>query len=139
MTSDITGFVPLHKNLILKLRGQAGYINSRNLVKNELYRIGGLSTVRGFDEENLYASVFGIGTTEIRFLFEENSALFIFYDQAQYKNFDKQIDDPLGFGAGIEFQTGAGIFTLTYAMGKQLNNPVEFRNARIHFGFVNRF
>ncbi len=139
LTADATGFVPLYKNFVLKLRAQLGYINSRNLVKNELYRIGGLSTLRGFDEENMYASVYGIGSTEIRFLFEENSALFVFYDQAEYKNLEKKLDTPSGFGAGIEFQTGAGIFTLSYALGKQLDNPIEFRNARIHFGFVNRF
>ena len=139
LTTDVVGYIPVYKNFILKLRGQLGYINSRNMVKNELYRIGGLSTLRGFDEENIYASVYGIGSTELRYLFEENSALFLFYDQAEYKDFEKNTDSPLGFGVGIEFQTGAGIFTLSYAMGKQLNNPIEFRNARIHFGFVNRF
>lgn len=139
ITADLTGYFPIYKNFILKLRTQGGYLNSRNLLQNELYRIGGLSTLRGFDEENMYASVYGIGTTEIRYLFEENSALFLFYDQAEYKNSYNNTDNPFGFGAGIEFQTGAGIFTLSYAMGKQLNNPVEFRNARIHFGFINRF
>ena len=139
MFFDASLYNPLYKNLIIKIRGQVGYINSKNLLTNELYRIGGLNSLRGFDEESLYASVYGIETTEIRYLFEKNSAFFLFYDQAAYQNSENNTDFPLGFGAGISFQTGAGIFTLSYALGKEQNNPIEFRNARIHFGFINRF
>ena len=139
LSSDFVGFIPLYKKLVIKLRGQAGYINSHNLLQNELYRIGGLATLRGFDEESIYASVYGIGTSELRYLFEENSAFFAFYDFSSYQDLDHHVDNPSGFGAGIEFQTGAGIFSLTYALGRQFNNPIEFRNARIHFGFINRF
>lgn len=139
LSTDAIGYLPLYKKLVVKIRGQAGYINSRNLLQNELYRIGGLATLRGFDEESIYASVYGIGTTELRYLFEENSAFFAFYDMASYQNLAHEVDNPTGFGAGIEFQTSAGIFSLTYALGRQFNNSIEFRNARIHFGFINRF
>ncbi|PIP55197.1 MAG: hypothetical protein COX07_01195 [Bacteroidetes bacterium CG23_combo_of_CG06-09_8_20_14_all_32_9] len=138
-TADISQFTNITGKWVLKLRGQTGYINTKILLKNELYRIGGLSTLRGFDEESIYASVYGTATSEIRFLFEENSALFAFYDQGYYKNIDIKNDNPAGFGAGIEFQTKAGIFTLSYALGHQLGNSVQFRTARVHFGFVNRF
>jgi hypothetical protein len=49
------------------------------------------------------------------------------------------IDRPLSFGAGISFETKAGIFNLTYALGKQLNNPIILRAAKIHFGIVSLF
>lgn len=137
--TDVAGFLPIYKKLVIKFRGQLGYINTKNLLQNELYRIGGLSTLRGFDEESIYASVYGIGTSEFRFLFEKNSAVFTFFDKASYQNIKGKVDNPYGFGVGIEFQTGAGIFSLTYALGRQFNNPIEVKNARIHFGFINRF
>ena len=137
--TDISKYTPLYRKLVLKLRAQLGYINTKKLFKNELFRVGGLSTLRGFDEESIYASEYLIGSSEIRYLFEENSAFFAFYDQGFYKSIDIKSDNPAGFGAGIEFQTKAGIFTLSYALGHQLGNDVQFKAARIHFGFVNRF
>lgn len=137
--ADISKYTNIFGKFVLKLRAQTGFINTRTLLKNEQFRIGGLSTLRGFDEESIYASVYGIASSELRFLFEENSALFAFYDQGYYKSIDIKTDNPAGFGAGIEFQTKAGIFTLSYALGHQLGNSVQFRTARVHFGFVNRF
>ncbi len=137
--ADISNYTNIYGKFVLKLRAQSGYINTKILLKNEQFRIGGLSTLRGFDEESIYASAYGIASSEIRFLFEENSALFVFYDQGYYKSKDVKTDNPAGFGAGIEFQTKAGIFTLSYALGHQLGNSVQFRAARVHFGFVNRF
>lgn len=122
-----------------KTQGSIWLYKHQKIFKNELYRIGGLSTLRGFDEESIYASEYLIGSSEIRFLFEENSAFFAFYDQAYYKSIDVKNDNPAGFGAGIEFQTKAGIFTFSYALGSQLGNSVQFKTARVHFGFVNRF
>ena len=48
-------------------------------------------------------------------------------------------DFPFGFGAGLNFETKAGIFGLSYALGKQNNNPIDFKSAKIHFGYVNIF
>jgi hypothetical protein len=45
----------------------------------------------------------------------------------------------LGFGAGLTFETKAGIFGLSYAVGKQNSNPLDFRSSKIHFGYVNIF
>jgi len=137
--ADISNYTNIFGKFVLKLRVQTGYINTKTLLKNELYRIGGVSTLRGFDEESIYASAYGIASSELRYLFEENSAFFAFYDQGYYKSIDIKVDNPAGFGAGIEFQTKAGIFTLSYALGHQLGNSVQFRAARVHFGFVNRF
>ena len=48
-------------------------------------------------------------------------------------------DFPFGIGAGINFETKAGIFGLNYALGSQNNNPLSIKNAKIHFGYVNYF
>jgi hypothetical protein len=50
-----------------------------------------------------------------------------------------EADYPLGFGAGINMQTRAGIFSLNYALGKQFDNPINVGNAKIHIGYINRF
>ena len=65
---------------------QGGSLNSPQLFTNELYRIGGFKSIRGIDEQSIYASTFGIATFEYRFLFEQNSAFLLFADGGWYQN-----------------------------------------------------
>ena len=109
---------------------------------NELYRIGGLKSLRGFDEESIYASAFSIGKLEYMYLLEQNSFLFAFFNGAWYENKNRSgfiSDQPIGFGAGIDFETKLGIMSVSYALGKQFDNPIYFRTGKIHFGIVNYF
>ena len=117
-------------------------IIGKNIFTNELYRIGGLVSLRGFDEESINASAYVMPSVEYRFLFDKNSALFLFANGAYYENVSRTqrvFDRPFGFGTGIFFETKSGIFSLTYAVGKQFNNPILLKNAKIHFGLVSIF
>ncbi len=64
---------------------QSGFIENENLFTNELFRIGGLKTLRGFDEESLTASAYSIFTLEFRYLFDINSYFHVFFDGAYYE------------------------------------------------------
>lgn len=127
---------------VLNIGTRSGLIYNDKLFTNELFRIGGLKSLRGFDEESIYASSFAIGKLEYRFILEQNSFLFAFVNAAYYENKSRNFnlsDKPLGFGAGMNFETRIGIMSISYALGKQFDNPVYFRNAKIHFGIVNYF
>jgi outer membrane protein assembly factor BamA len=131
-------YIPLFKRQTIRLANQTAIIYNENLFNNELMRIGGFRTLRGFDEESIFASLYSITTAEYRFLLDKNSVFYLFFDQAYYERKLKDnnfADAPLGFGIGVNFETKAGIFTLNYALGKQQNNPVLIRAAKIHFGF----
>lgn len=135
-------FIPLFKQSTIMVGGQGGWLINDQLFANELFRIGGLQTLRGFDEESILASAYGILTAEYRILLEENSYFFVFADGAFWEadlpnSYDR--DTPIGFGTGISFETKAGIFTLNYALGRQRNNPIDLRTNKIHFGFVSLF
>ena len=140
--SDLALYIPLKKRSVIKLGVQTGYTFNENLFDNELLRIGGLKTLRGVDEEAIFASFYSIQTLEYRFLLEQNSFLYLFTDAAYYekKTKDNYLSDrPYSFGLGISFETNAGIFSVSYAIGKQFDNPVQFRSAKIHFGFISFF
>ncbi len=140
--ATLTSFINVYKNHVLKLSSQFGTVFGSTLYRNELFRIGGLKTLRGFDEESIYASTYVIPTVEYRFLFEQNSNLFLFAESAWYENASNLTylnDMPIGVGAGINFETKAGIFNLSYALGKQLNSNFDFRIGKIHAGLTALF
>jgi outer membrane protein assembly factor BamA len=115
---------------------------SDNLYFNELLRIGGLKILRGFDEESINVSSYSIFTLEYRFLLDRNSFFSFFTDGGYYEaNYQNELekDTPIGIGTGISFETSSGIFTINYAVGKQFNNPIDLRAAKVHFGFINFF
>lgn len=136
------GYINVSKNHVLKLASQFGSVFGNTIYKNELFRIGGLRTLRGFDEESIYASTYVIPTLEYRFLFEKNSNLFVFAEGAWYENNSVNLylnDQPLSVGAGINFETKAGIFNLSYALGKQINTGFDLRTGKIHAGLTALF
>ncbi len=135
-------FLPIGRRSALMVGWEGGLISGGTLLRNELFRLGGYARLRGFDEESIFASHFHIGTLEYRFLLATNSAFRLFVDQAwleERRLGEDRRDTPLGFGAGLDIETGAGIFGLRYALGRQRGNPIAFRSAKIHFGYVNRF
>jgi len=139
---QISSYFPLVKSATLLLRAKgAGLINDF-ILQNELYRIGGNGILRGFDEQSITASQYHVVTAEIRYLLSQNAFAALFFDGAYVENASANLlsrDLPYGFGAAVNFETKAGIFGLTYALGSQKNNPVEFKNTKIHFGYVNYF
>ena len=135
-------FIPLFSQSVINVGFAGGGIQSATTFDNELFRFGGLKTLRGFDEESLTASLFVLGKLEFRYLLEQNSNLFVFYNAAWYERntqSDYLSDSPSGFGAGINFETKLGIFSISYALGKEFTNPIRFKAAKIHFGLVNYF
>jgi hemolysin activation/secretion protein len=143
-TSDFEGslYIPFFSRMTLKLSALAAFLQGEINFQNELFRIGGLKSLRGFDEESIFASSFTIFKMEYRFLLEQNSYMYVFGDGAWYENNNVNSyirDTPYGFGAGISFQTKAGIFSINYALGSQFNNPIQLRSGKIHFGIVNYF
>lgn len=131
-------FAPRH---VLKLGSQGKGIFNKNILENEFFRIGGAKVLRGFDDESIRPSLYAMINFEYRFLLSSNSYFLLFYDGAftQQKSSIIKNDFPFGFGAGINFATKIGIFGLTYAIGREQQNPIDLRSAKIHFGYLNYF
>ena len=141
---DITAayYLRLKGKSVIKFGCQSAFIASSDLFEDELFRIGGLNSLRGFDELSILASTYVIGTLEYRYILEQNSYMHLFFDQAYYENNSVGTyihDTPFGFGAGISFETKPGIFSLDYALGSQFGNPIYLKAGKIHFGIVNYF
>lgn len=135
-------YFALAKQSVLKTAVAAGLIQSPNLFSNEMFQIGGYRLLRGFDEESIFSNQFAVATAEYRYLLNLNSYFFGFTDfgYSQYKTDQTFFSHTyLGLGAGMAFETKQGIFNISYAAGKRNDLKFDFRQSKIHFGYVSFF
>ncbi|HFA50147.1 MAG TPA: hypothetical protein ENJ95_14145 [Bacteroidetes bacterium] len=142
--ATIDRYFPVMERSAVRASGRAGaIISEEGVFQNEQYRIGGNRLLRGFDEESIFATFFTVFTLEYRLLIGQNSYFYAFGDYAYTEDRRAgkalQADHPFGLGGGITFETGAGVFGISVAVGKTDAAPFDLRNPKIHFGYVSLF
>lgn len=143
-TANFAYYLSIIPRLVWHQRYLGAWLRNDQLFNNDAYRIGGFKTLRGFNEESIFATSYSIARNEIRYQIERNGYLFIHFDQAWYENrsvnkLGVRRDTPYAFGAGISIGTKAGVFSFSSALGSQQNNPILIRAAKFHFGFLSVF
>ncbi|GAB2477860.1 membrane protein [Algoriphagus taiwanensis] len=146
-STQIQGRIEAEKHVFFKpvwgmwIRGSGGILENPNLFLNELFRIGGLNSIRGFNEKFFFARHYGFVNLEQRLFFGQNSYLMVFGDFGVLNNpyFSPQKDTPFSFGSGINLDTEGGLFSFVFALGKSNIQPLSFEYARVHFGYLARF
>lgn len=136
-------YFPVGKGSALKTAFNGGIFSSQSTFRNELFQIGGYRLLRGFDEESIYATRYGVLTVEFRNLVGLNSYLFTFMDAGWVKNKYRDINISNNFisaGLGLVFETKAGLLNMSFAVGKRNDLKLDLRQAaKIHFGYINFF
>lgn len=139
---DLHYFWPIGKRMTLLTRTQGFWLYNPQLLLNQSHRLGGLHSLRGFDERSLFVSWYGIGTVEYRFILEQGSWLLLFVDGGPQGREALQATSAqwlLGTGAGMVFQTAAGQFAVHYALGFGGQQAEGFNRSKLHFGYLARF
>jgi hemolysin activation/secretion protein len=136
-------YFPVGKQATVKTALQGGVFSSQNTFRNELFQIGGYKTLRGFNEESIYATQYAVLTAEYRYRLALNSFLFGFVDGGwvKYKYQAVNLNNTfIGGGLGLAFETKFGLLNISYAVGKRDDIKFSLREAsKIHFGYVNYF
>ena len=135
-------FIRLHKRVTFKPGVLLAHSVNPYRFLNELYRVGGINNLRGFDEDALYVSSYAFGNVELRYLIEQNSNIYLFLNGGWMQRdivTDYYRDLPYGFGAGMHFFTKVGFINFAYALGSSQGQPIQFKNGKIHLGFTGVF
>ncbi len=118
----------------------ATLLSNGKLYSNDLLRFGGVNSLRGFNELEIYSSSYLKLQFEGRLLIGENSRLFAFIDWAFSENEVFNYNNTfLGLGTGLLLDTPSGAFQLVYAVGKSAKQSLSLAESKIHFGYVARF
>ncbi|WP_147678177.1 POTRA domain-containing protein [Algibacter pacificus] len=112
-------------------------LSSDNYLENELYRFGGINSIRGFEENSLYASLYGLINTEYRYQVSNSIYIHSIADAAYYENqLTKTKEKLFGYGFGFGLITKAGLFKFNYANGKLQNQKFKLSNSKIHISIT---
>jgi len=130
----------LNKKNSIYLRINSSGLLSDNYLENELYRFGGINSIRGFNENSILGTSYGIINTEYRLQLSNTIYIHSIIDVAKLEN--KIIDAKerlyaYGFGFGI--LSKSGLLKLNFANGKTNSQKFKFSNSQIHISLTANF
>lgn len=113
---------------------------SDTYLENELFRFGGINSIRGFDENSIDASLYSTINTEYRLLLDKNIFIHSIIDAGYFENQTLSIQTELiSFGFGLGLDTKGGLFRLLVANGRTAGQQFDFSSSKIHISISSRF
>lgn len=132
--------IVLHRQHLINVRTNHFILFSDNFLTNELYRFGGINSLRGFNENTLQANQFHGLLTEYRFFFSNKSYIHTVTDYGYaYDKTIEAINTFKSFGFGVGLQSKNGLMQLIYANGTAGNQSFNISNSIVHVGFKSSF
>jgi len=112
------------------IRNTNGFLNSETYLDNELFRIGGPTSIRGFNEQSIFVNQYIIFNVEYRFLTSEKSYLYTITDFAEITNI-KNNNNLTSFGLGFLFKTKNSLININSSVGRSGNEKLNFKSAKL--------
>lgn len=130
----------LNEKNSLNIKSQNFYLKSENYIINELYRFGGINSIRGFNENSLQGNLLTSIITEYRYVLAPSIYAHSIVDYGYYQDKTSNINDRLlGLGFGFGLLTKNGLLNLAYANGSTKNQAIKLSNSIIHISFKTFF
>lgn len=128
-------------NHYLNLRGETALMSSKNnFSTNELLRFGGWNSMRGFNENSLFADFYYYGNAEYRYLVSNQAFFDLFLQYGEFKNNILALKPKLySFGLGFNFFLPIGLMSFQISNGNEFGNEIKFGDTKIHWGILSRF
>ncbi len=123
----------LNKKNIINLKSLNNWLQSKNYMTNELFRFGGINSIRGFNENSLQGNLFTSILTEYRYKITNNLYINSIIDYGYFRDTSNSIDGKIfSFGIGTGILTKNGLLKLVYANGNTSNQEKKLNNSILH-------
>jgi hypothetical protein len=122
----------------LFIRNETGYLNSDTYLTNELFRIGGANSIRGFNEQSIFTESYTFFNIEYRILTNSKSYLYSITDFGRFSSLNEQ-KNALGLGLGYFFNTGNSQININAAVGKNNSNTIDFKEIKLVINWKSYF
>lgn len=140
----LQNFIPTFSNQSLMISANFGKIQSDQKIVPlfNQFRLGGITTLRGFREDQFSGTEVFWSNLEYRFLLSKLSRFFIFTDYGYFSRFSLQNDsikrisgNKVGYGVGLRIESKVGLWGIDFGWGQK----DQLSQGKVHVGVVNRF
>lgn len=130
----------LNRKNSIAVKNQSYYLQSNDYIINELYRFGGINSIRGFVENSLQANLFSGIMAEYRYTLTQSMYIHTITDYGYFQDKTSNLkDNLLGLGFGFGLLTKNGLFNLIYANGSTSEQAIKLSNSIVHISFKTNF
>lgn len=134
----------LNKKNFIYINSQNLYLKSKNYISNELFRFGGLNSIRGFSENSLQANNANLLITEYRYLANPNLYIHsvldygLYQDQTLTEN-NKKFNNLISIGIGFGLLTKNGLLKIIIANGSTNKAEIKLYNSIVNICYNVKF
>ena len=116
----------------LNIRNESGLLTSKNYLLNELFRIGGANSIRGYNEQSIFTNGYSYSNIEFRYSLDRSSYLYSITDVGAYKeSTTKKIKKLIGIGAGYQFKINNNFVNLGYVISTNSGTNAKLNNSTL--------
>jgi hypothetical protein len=120
------------------IKSTTAHLNSDSFIENELFRIGGVNCIRGFNEQSIFTNSYLYFNIEYRYSTSEQSYLYTITDFGKVKtNFNTE--NLMGLGLGYLFNINNSQIKLSTALGRNINQRLDITQFKFIINWKNNF
>ena len=124
--------VQINNRGYLNIKNESGLLTSKNYLLNELFRIGGANSIRGYNEQSIFTNGYSFSNIEFRYSLDTSSYLYSITDLGVYKeNTTNKIKKLLGIGAGYRFRINNNLVNLGYVISTNSSTNAKLNSSRL--------
>jgi len=126
----------LNEKNCININYQNYFLKSDTYIINELYRFGGVKSIRGFEENSFQANFMTALITEYRYIITQELYIHSILDYGFYEDKTSNYNtNLLGLGLGIGLRTKNGVLKLNFSNGKNDNQKIKFENTIVTLNY----
>ena len=138
IATTLTYLLDLNRKNSIYFRNKTALLNSTTYFDNELFRIGGNKSIRGFNEQSIFVKNYLLQNIEFRYQSSKSSYLYTITDLALISTTNSK-EKLYSLGLGYLFNSNSSQINISTAVGTNTKNPLDFKNTQFFVNWVNFF
>jgi outer membrane protein insertion porin family len=142
LAAGFGAFFEIFPRNVLALKVNGRELSGPFFEQSDLWRFGGIKTVRGYRDDQFLASRCAWTNLEYRLMLSIRTYTFLFFDSGYYRldpipeiGIQQGENFIFGYGIGIALDTAIGTLGVSFAFA----DGDTFSEGKIHFGIINEF
>ncbi|MEN2400257.1 hypothetical protein GKZ90_0010740 [Flavobacterium sp. MC2016-06] len=134
----------LNEKNFININSQNYILKSKNYITNELYRFGGINSIRGFLENSLQANFTTMLLTEYRYIISKSLYIHSITDYGIYQDKTSSLEPEklknlIGIGIGMGLETPKGLLRIIFTNGGANYTDIQLFNSIVNICYNVKF